>query len=122
MGLTTRRQSVLIHTSYLPRRKLLMGLAMAVAATAWLSWLRPSDVSSALLTAVAVALPCAFAIVLLVLPVTVLRLRLAEDAGTNVPVAMLQCAGLTAAAIAAGNTLSDMLTGRAALGLGTLTS
>src|SRR3954468_23879424 len=122
MVLMTSRQRVVIHTSQLLPRDLLMGLAMAVAGTAWLSWLHPADVSSGLLTAVAVAVPCAFAIVLLVLPVTVLRLRLAEDAGTNVPVAVLQCAGLTAAAIAAGNALSDMLTGRAAPGLGTLTS
>src|SRR3954453_20117454 len=122
MVLMTSKQRVVTRTSQLLPRDLVMGLAMVVAGTAWLSWLHPADVSGGLLTEVAVAVPCAFALVLLVLPVTVLRLRLAEDAGTNVPVAVLQCAGLTAAAIAAGNALSDLLTARAALELGTLTS
>src|SRR3954451_20962396 len=117
-----RRQPLMMSTSQLLPRDLVMGLAMVAAGIAWLSWLHPATASDSLFTDVAVAAPCAFALVLLALPVTVLRLRLAEDTGANVPIAGLRCAALTAAAVAAGNTVADVLTRRVGLGLGTLSS
>src|SRR3954465_9054512 len=117
-----RRQPLMMSTSQLLPRDLVMGLAMVRAGIAWLSGLHPAAASDSLFTDVAIAAPCAFALVLLVLPVTVLRLRLAEETGANIPIAVLRCAALAAAAIAAGNALSDVLTRRAGMGLGTLSS
>src|SRR3954463_16522718 len=110
------------RTSQLLPRDLTLGLAMVAAGTAWLAWLHPAEVSDGFLADVAVAVPCAFALVLLVLPVAVLRLRRAEETGANIPVAVLRCAALTAAAIAAGNALSAVITARTGLELGTLGS
>src|SRR3954447_16215643 len=122
MMLMNHTQRVLTRTSQLLPRDLVMGLAMVAAGTAWLSWLHPGDVSDGFLAGVAVAAPCAFALVLLVLPVTVLRLRRAEETGANIPIAVLQCAALTSAAIAVGNALSGVVTGRVGPGLGTIGS
>src|SRR3954471_13747786 len=122
MMLMNHTQRVVTRTSQLLPRDLVMGFAMVAAGIAWLSWLHPGDVSDGFLADVAVAAPCAFALVLLVLPVTVLRLRLAEETGANIPIAVLRCAALTAAAIAAGNALSEALTRRAGLDLATVNS
>src|SRR3954468_19610955 len=105
------------RTSQLLPRDIALGLAMVAAGTAWLAWLHPAKVSDGFLADVAVAVPCAFALVLLVLPVTVLRLRRAEETGANIPIAVLRCAALVAAAIAVGNTLSELLSRRAGLEL-----
>src|SRR4051812_45253420 len=105
------------RTSQLLPRDLALGLAMVAAGTAWLAWLHPAKVSDGFLADVAVAVPCAFALVLLVLPVTVLRLRRAEETGANIPIAVLRCAALVAAAIAVGNTLSELVSRRAGLEL-----
>src|SRR3954470_2020986 len=122
MVLMTSKQRVVTRTSQLLPRDLVMGLAMVVAGTAWLAWLHPAEVSDGFLAAVRVAVPCGFRLVLLVLPVAVLRLRRAEETGANIPVAVLRCAALTAGAIAAGNALSALITGRAGLELGTVGS
>src|SRR4051794_13629354 len=105
------------RTSQLLPRDLTLGLAMVAAGTAWLAWLPPAKVSDGFLADVAVAVPCAFALVLLVLPVAVLRLRRAEETGANIPIAVLRCAALVAAAIAVGNTLSELVSRRAGLEL-----
>src|SRR3954470_9277853 len=105
------------RTSQLLPRDLILGLAMVAAGTAWLAWLHPAKVSDGFLADVVVAVPCAFALVLLVLPVTVLRLRRAEETGANIPIAVLRCAALVAAAIAVGNTLSELVSRRAGLEL-----
>src|SRR3954447_3968360 len=110
------------RTSQLLPRDLTLGLAMVAAGTAWLAWLHPAKVSDGFLADVAVAVPCAFALVLLVLPVAVLRLRRAEETGANIPIAVLRCAALVAAAIAVGNTLSELVTRRAGLELSTFGS
>src|SRR3954452_17004031 len=105
------------RTSQLLPRDLALGLAMVAAGTAWLAWLHPAKVSDGFLPAVAVALPCGVALALLVLPVTVLRLRRAEETGANIPIAVLRCAARVAPAIAVGNTLRELVSRRASLEL-----